>query len=451
MRARLIVMVKFPEPGAVKTRLIPALGARRACDLHCALVHQTLAEVKQFAELSGAAVEVCIAGAPDDESARVWLGDAWTLSTQGGGDLGARLERATGAAFTEGAGAVVVIGTDCPQLTADHLVAAFAALKTTDMVLGPATDGGYYLLGVRRPVPALFRNIAWGTAAVLAQTLAAAQAARFAHQLLPPLSDVDLPADLPHWARTGRARESGLRGVSVIIPALNEAAHLSATLAAVTRDSPHEVIVVDGGSTDGTPEIARKRDALVLTAPRGRAPQMNFGASVATGEYLLFLHADTLAPAGYPALVRAALERPGIAAGAFQFALEGDFPGRSLIEAVTNWRARRLQMPYGDQGLFVRRELFENLGGFPEQSLLEDYELVRRLRRCGRISILPVPVRTSARRWQRLGAVRTTLLNQAIILAYKLGVSPACLATWYQPPGESPGPAPSLNVTPVRP
>lgn len=451
MRARLIVMVKYPEPGAVKTRLIPALGARRACDVHCALVRHTLVEVKLFAELSGTAVEVCTAGAPDDESARAWLGDRWTLRAQGGGDLGARLERAMAVAFTEGAGAVVVIGTDCPQLTTDHLVAAFAAMKTTDVVLGPATDGGYYLIGARRPAPALFHNIAWGTAAVLAQTLAAAQVSRLTHQLLPPLADVDFPADLPHWAQTAGAREPGLRGVSVIIPTLNEAAHLSATLAAVTRDAPHEVIVIDGGSTDGTPQIARKMDATFLTAPRGRAPQMNFGASVATGEHLLFLHADTLPPAGYPTLIRAALERPDITAGAFQFALDGEFSGRALIEVVTNWRARWMQMPYGDQGLFVRREVFERLGGFPVQALLEDYELVRRLRRRGRITILPVPARTSPRRWQRLGAVRTTLLNQAILLGYKLGISPARLFNWYQLSGESATPAPSLNVTPVRP
>ena len=335
MRGRLlIVMVKYPELGAVKTRLIPALGARRACDVHRALVRHTLAEVRSFAGQSGVEVDVCIASAPDDEAAQNWLGNAWSLRSQGGGDLGARLERATGAAFAEGADAVVVIGTDCPDLTAGRLAAAFVAVTETDVVLGPATDGGYYLLGLRRPAPALFRDIAWGTAAVLAQTLAAVQAARLTHRLLQPLSDVDLPADLPHWARTERAREAGRRGVSVVIPALNEAAHLNATLAAVTHDSPHEIIVVDGGSADGTRDVARQMDAAVFTAPRGRAAQMNFGAAVATGEYLLFLHADTLPPPGYPALLQAALQQPGVAAGAFRFALDGDFPGRALIERM---------------------------------------------------------------------------------------------------------------------
>ncbi|MCI0538140.1 MAG: hypothetical protein L0Z50_23280 [Verrucomicrobiales bacterium] len=118
------------------------------------------------------------------------------------------------------------------------------------------------------------------------------------------------------------------------------------------------------------------------------------------------------------------------------FAIAGDFAGRRMVECTTNWRARRCQLPYGDQGLFLRRETFNRLGGFLEMPIMEDYEFVRRLRRLGRIVIAPTPAITSSRRWQRLGWVRTTLINRAIILAYHLGASPSRLATWYR--GRSP-------------
>jgi rSAM/selenodomain-associated transferase 2 len=159
---------------------------------------------------------------------------------------------------------------------------------------------------------------------------------------------------------------------------------------------------------------------------------MNRGAAVATGEFLLFLHADTLLPPDYPALIRSTLAPPGVAGGAFAFALAGDFPGRRLIECGTNLRARRRQLPYGDQGLFVSRVLFDRVGGFPDQPIMEDYEFVQRIQRLGRVAIAPAAAVTSGRRWQRRGAVGTTLVNQLIVLGYRLGVSPARLARWYR-------------------
>jgi hypothetical protein len=432
MSGRLILMLKFPTPGAVKTRLVPALGAVRACELHRALVAHTLAEVARFAAVGGVAVEVRVAGAPDEAAARAWLGDGVTIREQGEGDLGARMERAVGAAFSEGAASVVVIGGDCPELVAAHLAAAFGALEHTAVVVGPAADGGYYLIGMRRPLPALFHGIAWGTSEVRAQTLAIARAESIAVAQLDTLHDLDVPDDLPRWADTPAAREAGRGGVSVVIPVLNEAAQLPATLAAVLRDAPHEIVVVDGGSTDLSAEIARTHDAIALAAPRGRAAQMNAGAAVATGEFLLFLHADTLPPTGYPALVRTTLAGAGVAGGAFEFAIAGDFAGRRVIEHGTNWRARWRQTPYGDQGIFVRRDTFVRVGGFPALPIMEDDGFVRRLRRHGRIAIAPAAAITSGRRWEHRGALLTTLVNQCIVLGFRLGVPPARLARWYR-------------------
>jgi len=425
-------MLKFPRPGAVKTRLIPALGAQRACELYCALVEQTLATASELAAGAEVGIEVRLAGAPDAAAAREWLGDTVAIREQGVGDLGARLERATRDALAEGAPAVLAIGADCPELSTAHLTAALSALRENDLVLGPAIDGGYYLIGLRHPAPTLFSGIAWSTATVLAQTLAAAQRAALTCHLLERLGDVDEPDDLPRWAATPVAQAAGRDRVSVIIPALNEFHHLPATLASVRRGDPHEIIVVDGGSVDGTAELARNQGAIVLISSPGRAVQMNRGAAIATGERLLFLHADTLLPADYSTQVRQTLAPPGVVAGAFSFAIATEFPGRERIERATNARARRWQLPFGDQALFLGRDTFRLTGGFREWPIMEDYEFVRRLRTQGRIAIAPSVALTSGRRWCELGAVRTTLVNQIIIVGYRLGVPPARLATWYR-------------------
>jgi uncharacterized protein len=154
-------------------------------------------------------------------------------------------------------------------------------------------------------------------------------------------------------------------------------------------------------------------------------------------------------PAGYGGSIPALLGLPGVVGGAFRFAIGQEFAGRRLVERATNWRARRWQFPYGDQALFLRREAFARLGGFLEMPIMEDYELVRRLRRLGRIAITPEAAVTSGRRWQRLGWVRTTFVNRAIILAYHLGVSPARLAGWYRGQGAraSSGASPSPDAS----
>jgi uncharacterized protein len=431
MRRKLIIMLKYPRLGAVKTRLVPALGERRAYALYKSLAQHALGEAKQLCGVGEISVEVSIADGPDDAGVREWLGSGLDVRRQGEGDLGQRMGRAVRDAFAEGASSVVLMGADCPELTAERLAAAFDVLEGTDVVLGPAADGGYYLIGMRRLLPEVFRGIQWGSERVLEQTLHAARAAGIEWRLLDTLSDVDRPEDLPVWAKTTAAQAAGKGGISVILPARNEAQRLAQTLEAAGRGDPYEIMVVDGGSADGTREIARAAGTMVLSCPPRRATQMNLGARVATGEYFLFLHADTILPEGYPAHVRKVLGSRDIAAGAFEFAIGDAFTGRGWVERAANWRARRWQLPYGDQALFLRRETFLEQGGFPDLPIMEDYVFVRRLRQFGKIAIAPAAAKTSGRRWQQLGIVRTTLLNQAIILGYHLGVSPSRLASWY--------------------
>lgn len=202
-----------------------------------------------------------------------------------------------------------------------------------------------------------------------------------------------------------------------------------------------EVLVVDSGSHDGTVQLAQSLGVRVLSAPTGRAAQMNAGAKVAVGDILLFLHADTLLPAHFDAMIRGALsnnskgnavKRKTPVAGAFQLGINASLPGLRLVESGVHWRSRWLQMPYGDQAIFLKQSIFHQLGGFPELPIMEDFELMRRLKRLGRIVIIPKPVLTSGRRWLRLGVLQTTLINQIAIFAYLIGVSPKKIAYWYR-------------------
>lgn len=221
--------------------------------------------------------------------------------------------------------------------------------------------------------------------------------------------------------------------LSVVIPALNEAANLLKTLHHTQAGVDLEIIVVDGGSADNTVEIAQNAGVKVISSPKtGRAQQMNAGAAIATGDILLFLHADTHLPPGYDGMIREALSHPQIIAGAFELAIDGEGLSLRWVEKMVNARSRVLQFPYGDQALFLKTSIFQKLGGFPNLPIMEDFEFIRQLKPRGRITILPATVLTSSRRWQKLGVFKTTLINQTIILGYFLGISPTTLRRWYR-------------------
>lgn len=433
-RTRLIVFARHPTPGKTKTRLIPLLGAGGAAALARRLTLRTLRTAKALPQAhSNVVVEVRYDGG-SERAMQHWLGSETFCREQGPGDLGQRMARAFEDSFREGSTRSLIIGADCPDLTADLLNEAFQQLLNHSVVIGPATDGGYYLIGLSKPVPELFAGIEWGTGTVRKQSIEILHRLTITPHLLEPLDDVDRPEDVPNWQQKATAAEADLSQVSVVIPALNEAAGIEATLRSVQQAEPDEIIVVDGGSQDGTPDLARHAGVRVLTSGPGRALQMNTGAAAAQGNTLLFLHGDTLLPSDWVADMACALSKPGVAAGAFGFELRESFPGKRIVEFATNLRSRGLRMPYGDQALFLRRAYFEELGGFADMPIMEDYELVRRLRRYGRIITLHKTAKTSGRRWQEQGWFKTTLTNQLIVVGYHLRVSPARLARWYRKP-----------------
>jgi len=218
--------------------------------------------------------------------------------------------------------------------------------------------------------------------------------------------------------------------ISVVIPTLNEEAHLARALEIVQSRNVWEIIVVDGGSNDSTVPIAKAFGTSVLQTGKGRALQMNAGADQATGDILLFLHADTLLPKRFDENIIACLQPSKVSLGAFQLCI--DTPGRAyrFIEKCVECRSKMFKRPYGDQAMFIRRKTFDSLGGYPDMPVLEDYELVRRARKIGKIRISEACVVTSGRRWRATGVWKTTFLNQLIIAAYRFGVSIDRIAAW---------------------
>jgi rSAM/selenodomain-associated transferase 2 len=224
--------------------------------------------------------------------------------------------------------------------------------------------------------------------------------------------------------------------ISVIIPVLNEAQQIQGAIASA-RTSSTEIIVVDGGSTDNTVSIVQSLGITVTVSPPGRACQMNVGAKVATGDILVFLHADTCLPQGFEALISSALSQPAAKgqipiAGAFAVRIDAPQPALRWIEWGVNWRSRVLQMPYGDQAIFLRARVFQATGGFSALPIMEDFELIRRLQQRGSITLVDSPVVTSARRWLQNGILQTTLINQLVILGYFLGVNTEDLVRFYR-------------------
>jgi rSAM/selenodomain-associated transferase 2 len=221
--------------------------------------------------------------------------------------------------------------------------------------------------------------------------------------------------------------------LSIIIPTLNEAADIRQTLLALQplRGEGHQVVVADGGSEDNTVALCLPLADRVIVAPRGRGRQMNAGARHAAGSVLLFLHADTVLPPDAACLVVEGLEREGRSWGRFDVRLSGRHPLLRVVELMMNRRSRLTGVCTGDQTLFVRRPVFEEIGGFPEIDLMEDLALCRTLRRRGPPLCLAQPVLTSSRRWDRNGVLRTILLMWSLRLAYAVGVDPRRLALRY--------------------
>jgi rSAM/selenodomain-associated transferase 2 len=220
--------------------------------------------------------------------------------------------------------------------------------------------------------------------------------------------------------------------VSVIIPTLNEATTIVQALRQLKTQNCDEIIVADAMSPDGTASLARRECVVVVESSRGRGVQQNRGVAASSGDLLVFLHADCRLEEGAIVMLRRYSARhPKVPGGCFRMTIEDTHPLYRAIDTAAQLRAGLLGLPYGDQGIFMRRSVFERIGGFPETRLMEDVMISLKLKHAGRLAVLPARIFVSPRRWRRCGVIRQTLKNWALTAAAALGVSTELLARFY--------------------
>jgi len=473
---RLVVLARPPRRGATKTRLAARIGDGAAARLARAFLADTWSNVSAWVS-SQPDVDLVFAQAGNPEDFPQLL-PAATIVRQAEGDLGRRMATLVARALAQRE-QVLLLGTDSPSLPVGHLAAAIAALQRADVVLGPASDGGFWCLGVRGGPAALWGNtwlddLAWdvgsmrtdGTLEPMPGSTAAATRepapgtmeqvqARLRRMgltvaLAPAWYDVDVEPDLqrlradlaadPERAPMTLAllpadgQPGGPTPLSVIIATLDENIALDACLDALRQQpGPLEIIVADGGSRDRSPERAVAAGATVTITTAGRGRQFAAGARLATGDALLFLHSDARLPERGTTLLLEALAA-GSEAGAFVTRTVADprFPDRAgPLLRLADLRSRTTSHPYGDQALFVTRDAYEAVGGFRPLPIMEDLDLSRRLAARAPLARIRAPVVVSGRRMQ-VNPLKAMLLMKLIPPLYRLGVDPSRLARMYR-------------------
>ncbi|SMC26996.1 hypothetical protein SAMN02746041_02836 [Desulfacinum hydrothermale DSM 13146] len=428
-RNALILFARHPAPGHVKTRLAKVVGSRAACDLYERLLRFNLGVLADFQRhWPETHIHVEVTPAERVPAFRKRFRLPWPVFAQEGEHLGRRMAHAFDRLFRRGYSRVLLMGSDLWDVNPKDLQGAFRALDQAQAVLGPAQDGGFYAVGLRRPCPKAFETPHWGTSDVLQRTWDTLRAEGLATSLLNVRHDVDRQEDLSalqrHWALAST--------VSVIVPTLAPRDKLLPWIQhlANTLWPGDQLYVVRGVS--GTQAPPHASDGMVwLESPPGRGLQMNHGARSATGDILWFLHDDCL-PSPWAAYhVRKIVRDRRFSLGCFRL---GFSPTNRALDAIAAWanlRTRCLGLPYGDQGLFCRKSTFHAVGGFAQPYLMEDVDFVKACRRHGRLLFLHETMHTSPRRYLEQGILRSSLRNHMTLFAHLLGRSNAVLYQRY--------------------
>lgn len=441
----LLIFLRYPEPGKVKKRLSDGIGPERAANIYEKLLRRTLGiacELKRRRR----DISIVLFHTPDDpvEELKVKFHGPWVFLPQRGEHLGTRMERALADAFAMGAEKAVLIGTDLADIETGDLEAAFSKISGRSAVLGPASDGGFYLVGLNQSVSTPFRFNRWGTGDIFSRTARAFEAEGFRVLTVRRRSDVDRREDVLNLETNFLFKTS----LSVIIPTLNDPDRLTHLLDFVKNSiwPGDDIVVVRGGDSDKVTVRSLSPSVNLVQAAKGRGIQQNAGARIARGGIFFFLHDDTIPPPDFPYLIRCACEAPEVSLGCFRLAFEPDDKRLRFIAGWANLRTRLFRLPYGDQGLFCRRETFEGIGGFQRRYLMEDVELVRSCRYLGSLAALLVTIYSSPARYMKKGVLAASLQNHMIQLLYALGRSDAELYLRYYGSHHPPLPTfPSTN------
>lgn len=451
-----ILFTRIPVAGKTKTRLMPFLKAEECVALHYAFMADEVAEICKSADK----LEVCYF---EDESAtdddcddfRSFLMEEVTIPfctfPQRGSDVFERMSLAFRDSFemekNGRQGKRILIGCDLPSITEVTFDRAFDDLDDSDVVLVPTQDGGYCLVGMSDYEPGVFHVTGDGAADVLSKTLLQCKKAFLNVSFGQLQSDVDMPEDLYElWLNRGALPEdsltlsflnnfdssrfelAGLCGetVSVIVPVYNEMSTIEAFVERLDDIAKQaEIIFADGGSTDGTSEFIEKhlpKNAKLLRTAKGRAHQMNEAANAASGEFLMFLHADCVPPKNLVDEVRKTLHKTNW--GCFGVKFDDKDPLMLICRIISNNRIHDRKVVFGDQGIFIKRELFFEIGGFPELPIMEDYQLSLTLKDKGeKIGVAKGLIETSSRRYHEGGKLAVMWKMNRLRKAYRDGVS----------------------------
>ena len=440
-RRAVVVFMRYPQRGEVKTRLAASIGAFDALDVHIKLAHRTLGVLEELkTSREGPSLFLFYTPRERREAMEIRYEGPWALAPQQGGHLGDRMARAFDAVMARGFSRVILTGSDIADVRPSDFLEAFRALDRGEAVLGPAADGGFYLAGLPRSCPAAFDFPDWGTPDVCSRTLGVLRSHFSAVHLLQERRDVDREEDLEALREDPYFRTR----LSVVIPTLETMRSLSPLVDGVGRQLwlQDEILVVQGrGGHEGGVREEEAAEPLGgdlpgpvvrrLRCPPGRGLQLDAGGRAASGDLLAFLHDDCRPPADYARSMRRAASNPRMSLGCFRLAFQPSTPLLKAIARWAHWRTRRLKTPYGDQGFFCRREIFEAVGGFRKPYLMEDVDFARRCGRLGSVAMLPSAMTTSSRRYLRRGVLRASLENHLLLALHGLGVDDGVLKDLY--------------------
>lgn len=418
----LIFFVKAPILGKVKTRLAKQIGEHRALEFYEECVRKLTSLPLPLLCDAFIAYDT-----PKQEEPLPSYLQSFPFFFQEGEDLGERMRHAFEHLFAQGYKRVVLVGSDIPDIDAKILNHAITALSTNDAILSPTFDGGYYLIGFHAHTfkAEAFEGIHYSQKDVFEKTKAKLKGALLTHGKM--LRDIDTLEDLKACDASFKTKH-----ISVIIPVYYEDETLLQTIETLyqnANEKDFEVIIVDTHECTTIDKLPFLSGVRIGFAPQGRASQMNEGASMAEGDILLFLHADTLMPKGWDSMLESASD-----VGAFKLCINSTKPIFKLIAMCANLRSAITRIPYGDQAQFFKTSTFKSFGGYANIPLMEDVEMMKRLKKNGEeLTILDACVQTSARRWEKEGIFYTTLRNRILSFLYLCGVSVDKLKTYYRP------------------
>lgn len=432
-RKGLIVFLKYPEAGRVKTRLGRDIGPGRAMNLYQKLLRRTLGIASDFklSQDNQDDVDLFLFFSPPERKAilRKAYPGPWEFVPQANGHLGERMGAAFRDVFSKGYEQLVLIGTDVADLTVSDLTDAFRFLKGREVVLGPAQDGGFYLIGLTLPFEKIFRFDSWSHSSIFERTLRCVDDAGLRVRTLSERRDIDQAEDLIHIKDQPFFSDQ----ISIIIPFVGRTVQLAPLIDSLEAQlwPGDEVIIVKG---DGFPERRIEditHNTRLVSAPRGRGIQLSHGAGLGEGNLFWFLHADTVPPPNFGYHIRKLSHTTDAVLGCFELDYGASRLSLQLVAKLANLRTRYLRLPYGDQGLFCRREVFEKVGGLRKQFLFEDVDFIRACKKLGKIMIIPQPLFSSPQRYLIGGILRTSCKNQLLMLLYLLGMNDRSLYSLY--------------------